>query len=61
MFHVTGFSGAASVRLGPEDDGPDFEHACRNAPNAGAVAARIAARARNCRRVVGSGIWGPPR
>ena len=60
MGHLTGLSGAASVMLGPEDDGAFFEHACRTAPSAGALAARIAARARNCRRVVGSGIWGLP-
>ena len=59
-------SGAASVRVGCPDDGPDFEHAVRKAPRVGAVAARIAARARNCRRVgpccgpLGTGIWGLP-
>jgi len=39
---------------------PPVDLLALKATPAGAVAARIAARARNCRRLVGSGIWGLP-
>jgi hypothetical protein len=42
--HLTGLSGFAIVRLGPDDVGPGFEQAARKAPSVGAAAARIAAR-----------------